>query len=112
MSGLDSDIEKVPQFLLDTSDPIFYFNQKIMDATAAILWHTNQIWPFTNQVAWMVGTVWKTVHYIREKYPDIFIIADAKRGDYWQHLSHVRQNFFETYQFDAVTIAPYMGEIR
>ena len=80
--GLDSDIQKVPQFLLDTSDPDLLLNQKIIDATAAysVAYKPNLAFYESNGLdGW--NSLEKTVHYIREKYPDIFIIADAKRGD-------------------------------
>jgi len=109
--GLDSDIQKIPEFLLDTSDPIFYFNQKIIDATAAytIAYKPNLAFYESNGLdGW--NSLEKTVHYIRERYPDIFLIADAKRGDIGNTSAMYARTFFETYNFDAVTIAPYMGE--
>ena len=109
--GLDSDIQKIPAFLLDTSDPIFYFNQKIIDATApyTIAYKPNLAFYESNGLdGW--NSLEKTVHYIREKYPEIFVIADAKRGDIGNTSALYARTFFETYDFDAVTIAPYMGE--
>jgi len=109
--GLDSDIQKIPSFLLDTSDPVFYFNQKIIDATApyTVAYKPNLAFYESNGLdGW--NSLEKTVHYIRERYPDIFIIADAKRGDIGNTSAMYARTFFETYNFDAVTIAPYMGE--
>ncbi len=109
--GLDSDIQKIPAFLLDTSDPLFYFNQKIIDATApyAVAFKPNLAFYESNGLdGW--NSLEKTVHYIRERYPDIFLIADAKRGDIGNTSALYARTFFETYNFDAVTIAPYMGE--
>src|SRR5512133_2502704 len=109
--GLDSDIQKIPEFLLDTSDPLFYFNQKIIDATApyTVAYKPNLAFYESNGLeGW--NSLEKTVHYIREKHPDIFVIADAKRGDIGNTSSLYARTFFETYNFDAVTIAPYMGE--
>jgi len=109
--GLDSDIQKIPEFLLDTSDPVFYFNQKIIDATApyTVAYKPNLAFYESNGLdGW--NSLEKTVQYIRAKYPDIFIIADAKRGDIGNTSAMYARTFFETYQFDAVTIAPYMGE--
>ncbi len=108
--GLDSDIQKIPKFLLDTSDPIFYFNQKIIDATApyTVAYKPNLAFYESNGLdGW--NSLEKTVHYIRERYPDIFLIADAKRGDIGNTSALYARTFFETYNFDAVTIAPYMG---
>jgi orotidine-5'-phosphate decarboxylase len=109
--GLDSDIKKIPSFLLDTSDPLFYFNQLIIDATApyTVAYKPNLAFYESNGLeGW--NSLEKTVHYIREKYPDIFLIADAKRGDIGNTSALYARTFFETYNFDAVTIAPYMGE--
>lgn len=109
--GLDSDIQKIPEFLLDTSDPIFYFNQKIIDATApyTVAYKPNLAFYESNGLdGW--NSLEKTVQYIRAKYPDIFVIADAKRGDIGNTSAMYARTFFETYNFDAVTIAPYMGE--
>jgi len=109
--GLDSDIQKIPSFLLDTSDPIFYFNQKIIDATAryTVAYKPNlAFYESHGMEGW--NSLEKTVHYIRNRYPDIFLIADAKRGDIGNTSSLYARTFFETYNFDAVTIAPYMGE--
>lgn len=109
--GLDSDIQKIPDFLLDTSDPIFYFNQKIIDATApyTVAYKPNLAFYESNGLeGW--NSLEKTIHYLRNKYPDIFVIADAKRGDIGNTSAMYARTFFETYNFDAVTIAPYMGE--
>lgn len=109
--GLDTDIQKIPSFLLDTSDPLFYFNQLIIDATApyAVAYKPNLAFYESNGLeGW--NSLEKTVHYLREKYPDIFLIADAKRGDIGNTSALYARTFFETYNFDAVTIAPYMGE--
>ena len=109
--GLDSDIQKIPSFLLDTSDPQFYFNQKIIDATApyTVAYKPNLAFYESNGLeGW--NSLEKTVHYIRERHPEIFIIADAKRGDIGNTSALYARTFFETFDFDAVTIAPYMGE--
>lgn len=109
--GLDSDIQKIPSFLLDTSDPQFYFNQKIIDATApyTVAYKPNLAFYESNGLeGW--NSLEKTVHYIRERYPEIFLIADAKRGDIGNTSALYARTFFEKFSFDAVTIAPYMGE--
>lgn len=109
--GLDSDIQKIPSFLLDTSDPQFYFNQRIIDATAqyTVAYKPNLAFYESNGLeGW--NSLEKTVQYIRERYPEIFLIADAKRGDIGNTSAMYARTFFETFNFDAVTIAPYMGE--
>lgn len=109
--GLDTDVRKIPSFLLDTSDPQFYFNQKIIEATApyTVAYKPNLAFYESNGAeGW--NSLEKTVHYLRERHPEIFIIADAKRGDIGNTSDLYARTFFETYDFDAVTIAPYMGE--
>jgi orotidine-5'-phosphate decarboxylase len=109
--GLDTDLEKIPPFLLDSEDPIFEFNKAIVDATAqyCIAYKPNLAFYEANGL-----TGWealnKTVSYIRNNFPDIFIIADAKRGDIGNTSSMYAKAFFDKMDFDAVTIAPYMGE--
>ncbi|MFT3737857.1 MAG: orotidine-5'-phosphate decarboxylase [Breznakibacter sp.] len=109
--GLDTDIAKIPRFLLDTSDPIFAFNQQIIDAThdLAVAYKPNLAFYESLGVnGW--NSLEKTVNYIKYNYPDIFIIADAKRGDIGNTSSMYAKAFFDAMEFDAVTVAPYMGE--
>jgi len=109
--GLDTDIQKIPSFLLDTTDPVFAFNKEIIDATAAytVAYKPNLAFYETEGlVGWR--SLEKTVHYLRENYPDIFLIADAKRGDIGNTSTMYARAFFEKMQFDAITVAPYMGE--
>ena len=109
--GLDSDIKKIPVHLLDTSDPVFSFNKGIIDATAeyTVAYKPNLAFYESNGLqGW--SSLEKTVHYIREKHPDIFLIADAKRGDIGNTSSMYARAFFENLDFDSVTVAPYMGE--
>ncbi len=109
--GLDTDILKIPKYLLDTSDPIFSFNKKIIDATAefAVAYKPNLA--FYESQGWLGWeSLEKTVHYLREKHPDIFLIADAKRGDIGNTSNLYARAFYEKIDFDAVTVAPYMGE--
>jgi orotidine-5'-phosphate decarboxylase len=109
--GLDTDINKIPRFLLDTSDPIFAFNQQIIDATHDVTVAYKPNLAFYESLGvngW--NSLEKTVNYIRYNYPDIFIIADAKRGDIGNTSSMYAKAFFDTMEFDAVTVAPYMGE--
>lgn len=109
--GLDTDINKIPRFLLDTTDPIFAFNKQIIDSThdLAVAYKPNLAFYESLGVnGW--NSLEKTVNYIKYKYPDIFIIADAKRGDIGNTSSMYAKAFFDAMEFDAVTVAPYMGE--
>ena len=109
--GLDTDIQKIPAFLLDTTDPVFAFNKEIIDATQqyAVAYKPNLAFYESLGVnGW--NSLEKTVNYIRYKYPEIFIIADAKRGDIGNTSNLYARAFFDAMDFDAVTVAPYMGE--
>lgn len=109
--GLDTDIQKIPRHLLDTSDPIFTFNKEIIDYThdLAVAYKPNlAFYESLGAEGWI--SLDKTVKYIRDKYPDLFIIADAKRGDIGNTSSLYARAFFDHLDFDAVTVAPYMGE--
>ncbi len=109
--GLDTDIQKIPRFLLDTTDPIFAFNKEIIDAThdLSVAYKPNLAFYESLGVnGW--NSLEKTVNYIRYNYPDIFIIADAKRGDIGNTSNLYARAFFDAMDFDAVTVAPYMGE--
>jgi len=109
--GLDSDIHKIPSFLHETDDPVFEFNRGIIDATAdfAVAYKPNiAFYESIGASGWV--TLKKTVDYIKENYPDIFTIADAKRGDIGNTSKLYARAFFENMDFDAVTVAPYMGE--
>ncbi len=109
--GLDTDINKIPRFLLETTDPIFAFNKEIIDATQeyTVAYKPNLAFYESMGVSgW--NSLEKTVNYIRYNYPDIFIIADAKRGDIGNTSNMYAKAFFDTMDFDSVTVAPYMGE--
>jgi orotidine-5'-phosphate decarboxylase len=109
--GLDTDIQKIPRFLMDTSDPVFAFNKEIIDAThdLAVAYKPNLAFYESLGVnGW--NSLEKTVNYIRYKHPELFIIADAKRGDIGNTSSLYARAFFDAMEFDAVTVAPYMGE--
>lgn len=109
--GLDTDLQKIPSFLLEKEDPVFEFNKAIIDATAAycVAYKPNLAFYESNGLkGW--ASLEKTVSYIRENFPDIFIIADAKRGDIGNTSSMYANAFFSQMDFDAVTVAPYMGE--
>ena len=109
--GLDTDIKKIPDFLLDSHEPIFAFNKAIIDATAdlCVAYKPNlAFYECLGVKGWQA--LEKTVKYIRQNYPDQFIIADAKRGDIGNTSAMDARSFFEDLQVDAVTVAPYMGE--
>lgn len=109
--GLDTDIQKIPRFLMDTTDPVFAFNKQIVDATAdlCIAYKPNLAFYESLGVQGLTSLE-KTVSYIRAQYPEMFIIADAKRGDIGNTSSMYAKAFFDHMDFDAVTVAPYMGE--
>lgn len=109
--GLDTDIKKIPEFLLQEADPIFSFNKAIIDATAdlCVAYKPNlAFYEGMGVQGWMAFE--KTVKYIRQFYPDQFIIADAKRGDIGNTSALYARCFFEEMNIDALTVAPYMGE--
>ncbi len=108
--GLDTDIKKIPQHLLATEDPVFEFNRQIIDATHpyAVAYKPNVAFYEVNGAAgWR--SLERTVAYIREKDPSVFIIADAKRGDIGNTSRLYARAFFEAMDVDALTVAPYMG---
>ena len=109
--GLDTDLKKVPTHLLNEEDPIFAFNKAIIDATAAycVAYKPNLAFYEAFGVKGLMAFE-KTVKYIQENYPDQFIIADAKRGDIGNTSAMYARTFFEEYNLDSVTVAPYMGE--
>ena len=109
--GLDIDIEKIPQHLLQADDPIFEFNKAIIDATApySVAYKPNLAFYESLGVKGLLAFE-RTVAYLNENYPEQFIIADAKRGDIGNTSQMYARTFFETYNLDALTVAPYMGE--
>lgn len=109
--GLDTDIKKIPQHLLQTDDPIFEFNKAIIDATApyCVAYKPNLAFYESLGVKGLLAFE-RTVSYLNENYPEQFVIADAKRGDIGNTSQMYARTFFETYNLDALTVAPYMGE--
>ncbi len=108
--GLDPDIKKLPVHLLDDENPIYSFNRAIIDATAqyAVAFKPNlAFYEAQGLKGWEAFEL--TVKYIKENYPEIFIIADAKRGDMGNTSRLYARSFFEHLDLDAVTVAPYMG---
>lgn len=109
--GLDSDIKKIPVCLLGSEDPVFEFNKAIIDATApyTVAYKPNlAFYEATGVKGWI--SLEKTVKYLKENHPEIFIIADAKRGDIGNTSALYARSFFEEMQVHALTVAPYMGE--
>lgn len=109
--GLDTDLKKIPAHLLQTEDPIFAFNKAIIDATApyCVAYKPNlAFYECFGLKGWIAFE--KTVRYIKENYPDQFIIADAKRGDIGNTSAMYARSFFEEMDIDSLTVAPYMGE--
>jgi len=108
--GLDTDYDKIPKILLDTDYPVFEFNKKIISATAdlVIAYKPNLAFYESLGAAGQISLE-MTVNYIRTHFPEIFIIADAKRGDIGNTSKMYASAFFRNFDFDAVTVAPYMG---
>lgn len=109
--GLDTDLDKIPKHLLAEKDPIFEFNKAIIDAThhLAVAYKPNTaFYEAMGTKGWVV--LEKTIDYINRAYPDIFTIADAKRGDIGNTSAMYAKAFFDDLQFDSVTVAPYMGK--
>ncbi|MGB4444790.1 MAG: orotidine-5'-phosphate decarboxylase [Dysgonamonadaceae bacterium] len=109
--GLDTDLEKIPEYLLDNDDPIYAFNKSIIDATApyCVAYKPNiAFYEAAGQKGWIAFE--KTVAYIKQRYPDQFIIADAKRCDIGNTAEMYARFYFDAIKVDAVTVSPYMGE--
>ena len=109
--GLDTDTKKIPAHLLDKEDPIFEFNKAIIEATApyCVAYKPNLAFYEAFGIKGMMAFE-KTIQYLNTHYPDHFIIADAKRGDIGNTSAMYARTFFEEYNIDALTVAPYMGE--
>ncbi len=109
--GLDTDIKKIPEFLLKGNDPVFAFNKAIIDATApcCVAYKPNLAF-YESLGVKGIADFERTVKYLKENYPNHFIIADAKRGDIGNTSAMYARTFFEEYDIDALTVAPYMGE--
>lgn len=109
--GLDTDVKKIPAHLKNSKDSLFEFNKKIVDATAAytVSYKPNLAF-YEAEGESGLRQLAETVTYIRRNYPDIFIIADAKRGDIGNTSQLYAEAFFNTLDFDAITLSPYMGK--
>lgn len=109
--GLDVDLDKIPKHLLQDEDPIFAFNKAIIDAThhLSVAYKPNTaFYEAYGLKGWQA--LEKTINYLNTKYPDIFTIADAKRGDIGNTSSRYAKAFLEDLGFDSITVAPYMGK--
>ncbi len=109
--GLDVDLNKIPPHLLETEDPIFEFNKAIIDAThhLAVAYKPNTaFFEAYGLKGWQ--SLEKTINYLNDKHPEVFTIADAKRGDIGNTSTMYAKAFLEHMAFDSVTIAPYMGK--
>jgi orotidine-5'-phosphate decarboxylase len=108
--GLDVDLDKIPKHLLEMEDPVFEFNKQLIDAThhLAVAYKPNTaFYESYGLKGWQ--SLEKTIRYLNLKYPEIFSIADAKRGDIGNTSTRYAEAFFNNLQFDSVTVAPYMG---
>ena len=109
--GLDSDITKIPKHLHNLDDPVFEFNKQIIDAThdLCIAYKPNiAFYESRGAQGWI--SLEKTVKYLNNNYPELFLIADAKRGDIGNTSKEYAKAFFKQMNFDAITVAPYMGK--
>jgi len=109
--GLDVDLEKIPAHLLQEEDPVFAFNKAIIDATHpyAVAYKPNTaFYEAYGLKGWQ--SLEKTIQYLNANYPEIFTIADAKRGDIGNTSTRYAKAFFEDLSFDSITVAPYMGK--
>jgi orotidine-5'-phosphate decarboxylase len=108
--GLDTDIHKIPKFLLNSEYPVFEFNKQIIDATSpfTVAYKPNiAFYEILGAAGWI--SLEMTMRYLREKHPECFIIADAKRGDIGTTSRMYATAFLENLNADAITVAPYMG---
>ncbi len=109
--GLDTDIQKIPEHLKTHDDPVFEFNRQIIEATAeyCVAYKANiAFYEALGLKGW--EALKQTIDYLNEEYPDIFTIADAKRGDIGNTASKYAEAFFTDLNFDSITVAPYMGK--
>lgn len=109
--GLDVDLDKVPEHIKKTDDPLFEFSKSIIDATAqyAVAYKPNIAF-FETYGSEGMASLKRVLDYLNEKHPEIFTIADAKRGDIGNTATRYAKAYYETYNFDSITVAPYMGK--
>lgn len=109
--GLDVDLSKIPKHLLETEDPIFEFNKTIIDATHqyTVAYKPNiAFYEAYGLKGWQ--SLEKTIQYLNQNYPEVFTIADAKRGDIGNTSAMYAKAFLQDLNFDSITVAPYMGK--
>ena len=109
--GLDVDLEKVPEHIKAMEDPLYEFSKAIIDSTAAYaVAYKPNIAFFETYGPEGMASLKRVMDYLNNKHPEIFTIADAKRGDIGNTATRYAKAYFETYNFDSITIAPYMGK--
>ena len=108
--GLDTDIDKIPKYLLKHSDPVFEFNKILIDELnkkiVAVKINT-AFYESRGASGWT--SMEKTIKHLNKNYPELFTIADAKRGDIGNTSKMYAKAFFENLNFDSITLSPYMG---
>lgn len=109
--GLDVDLDKVPEHIKTMADPLFEFSKAIIDATSAyaVAYKPNIAFFETYGPDGMISLK-RVMDYLNENHPEIFTIADAKRGDIGNTATRYAKAYYETYSFDSITVAPYMGK--
>lgn len=109
--GLDIDLDKVPDHIKEMEDPLFEFSKSIIDATAsfAVAYKPNIAF-FETYGPDGMASLKRVMDYLNDKHPEIFTIADAKRGDIGNTATRYAKAYYETYNFDSITVAPYMGK--
>ncbi len=109
--GLDVDLEKVPEHIKAMEDPLYEFSKAIIDSTAAYaVAYKPNIAFFETYGPEGMASLKRVMGYLNNKHPEIFTIADAKRGDIGNTATRYAKAYFETYNFDSITVAPYMGK--
>ena len=109
--GLDVDLEKVPEHIKAMEDPLYEFSKAIIDSTAAYaVAYKPNIAFFETYGPEGMASLKRVMGYLNNKHPEIFTIADAKRGDIGNTATRYAKAYFKTYNFDSITVAPYMGK--
>lgn len=107
---MDTELTRIPQFLLKQSDPLFSFNKIIIDATAGLVCAYKAQYAFYAACGITgIKTLIRTIEYVHEKYPEIPVILDAKRGDISSTAEKYAKEAFELFKADSVTVNPYLG---